>query len=81
MWLQESNEPMHIGIDYGLEHLDLEVRDTKLVALYRQPLAPPVNDRQAAVREALEKWATHLMTVVAPATSPTIHHAPAINAG
>lgn len=45
---------MRIGIDYGLEHLDVEVPDSSLVSVHRQPPAPPLDDLGAAVRNALE---------------------------
>jgi nickel-dependent lactate racemase len=45
---------MRLGLDYGQEHLDLEVREDQLVEVRRQPPAPPLSDPAAAVRTALE---------------------------
>src|SRR5438128_8370777 len=45
---------MQIGIDYGREHLDVEVRDSRLVGVQRHPPAPALLDPAAAVRAALE---------------------------
>lgn len=45
---------MRIGIDFGLEHLDLEVPDSRLVGWRRPDPAPPLVDLPAAVRAALE---------------------------
>jgi len=45
---------MHVGIQYGCEHLDVEVRDSNLVRVRQQAPAGPVADPGMAVREALE---------------------------
>src|SRR5438094_10320953 len=45
---------MRIGIDYGREHLAVEVRESTLVPVHRRPPAPPLADPAAAVRQALE---------------------------
>jgi nickel-dependent lactate racemase len=45
---------MRTEIAYGLEHLELEVSDDRLVATRRQPQAPPLADPVAAVAAALE---------------------------
>lgn len=46
---------MPLGIDYGLEHLDVEIRDTHMLHLRRAPARPPVADPAAAVASALEQ--------------------------
>jgi nickel-dependent lactate racemase len=46
---------MRVGIDYGLEHLELEVPDDRLVSVRRVAPAPPLADPATAIREALEK--------------------------
>src|SRR5437899_7707923 len=46
---------MHVGIDYGLEHLNLEVAEERLVQVERAPLAPRLADPVSAVRDALER--------------------------
>jgi nickel-dependent lactate racemase len=46
---------MHLGIEFGQEHLELEVRESNLVGAHRQPEAPPLPDRPAAVAAALER--------------------------
>jgi nickel-dependent lactate racemase len=45
---------MRTEIAYGLEHLELEVGDDRLVVTRRQPQAPPLADPAAAVADALE---------------------------
>ncbi len=45
---------VHVGIDYGLRHLDLEVPEERLLVATRQPPDPPLTDPVAAVRDALE---------------------------
>jgi nickel-dependent lactate racemase len=45
---------MRVGIEYGREHLDVEVRDGSQVELRRSPPVPPLADPVAAVRAALE---------------------------
>src|SRR5262249_40924636 len=45
---------MLAGIDYGHEHLDLNLGESALVDLRRGPLSPALADVGAAVREALE---------------------------
>jgi nickel-dependent lactate racemase len=45
---------MRIGIDYGLEHVELDMPEERLVAVHQEPEAPPLDDPVAAVREALE---------------------------
>lgn len=46
---------MRVGIDYGREHLELDVAESNLLSVHRQP--PPVSlaDPAAAVRQALEQ--------------------------
>jgi nickel-dependent lactate racemase len=46
---------MHLGIEFGQEHLDVEVGEANLVGVHRQPEAPPLADRKAAVAAALER--------------------------
>jgi nickel-dependent lactate racemase len=43
-----------LGIDFGREHLDLDVPEDRLVGLCRQAPAPPLDDPTAGVRNALE---------------------------
>jgi nickel-dependent lactate racemase len=45
---------MRIGINYGLEHLEMDVREERLVAVHQEPEAPSLDDPVAAVRDALE---------------------------
>lgn len=45
---------MRIEIGYGRERLELDVPETSVAALHRQPPAPPLADPAAAVRAALE---------------------------
>ena len=45
---------MRLGIDYGRQHLDFEVSESKLIGVHRQPIVPPIMDRPVAVRAALE---------------------------
>jgi nickel-dependent lactate racemase len=45
---------MRVGIDYGFEHHDYEVAESRLVVCHRQPMAPALTDLGAAVRAALE---------------------------
>lgn len=45
---------MRVGIDYGLDHLDLDVRDDAFVRLNRDATAPSLPDPGAALRAALE---------------------------
>ena len=45
---------MRVGIDYGREHLDVEVREENRIGVHRQPPALPLADPAAAAREALE---------------------------
>jgi nickel-dependent lactate racemase len=52
--MDSYNEGMRVGIDYALEHLDLEVESNKLVAVRRDPPTEPLADPAAALREALE---------------------------
>jgi nickel-dependent lactate racemase len=47
-------EGMRIGIEYGLDHVELEVPEQQVVGLHRQPAAPALPDPAAAVRAALE---------------------------
>jgi nickel-dependent lactate racemase len=51
---QMSGLLMHVGIDYGRSHLDLEVPEGGLAVVQRPALAPPLVDPAAAVRDALE---------------------------
>jgi nickel-dependent lactate racemase len=44
----------HVGIDYGHEHLELEVPEERLVGVSRQPAPPPLPDPAGAIRDALE---------------------------
>src|SRR6516165_6384756 len=46
---------MRVDIDYGLEHLALDIPEGKLVRAQRQQEAPPLADPSAAVREALTR--------------------------
>lgn len=46
---------MQVGIDFGQEHLNLDVREGSLVGVQRQPAAPAIADRKGAVRAALER--------------------------
>lgn len=46
---------MRVGIDYGLERLEVEVAERDLVRARQQTAASPLSDPSAAVREALEK--------------------------
>ncbi len=46
---------MRIGIDYGRERLELDLADSRLVAVRRQAPAIPLTDPAQAVRDALEK--------------------------
>ncbi len=45
---------MRVGLEYGRQHLDVEIPDQRLLAVHRQALAPALADRRAAVRAALE---------------------------
>lgn len=45
---------MRIGVDYGLEHVDLEIPENRLIALERSRPAAALPDPGAALREALE---------------------------
>src|SRR5439155_18524014 len=45
---------MRVGIDFGLDHVELEVQESNLVGVQRQPMAPALADPQEAVRAALE---------------------------
>src|SRR5262249_55596636 len=45
---------MRVSIDYGLDRLQVEVADDRLVEVRRQPEAPALADPPSAVREALE---------------------------
>jgi nickel-dependent lactate racemase len=45
---------MRVGIDYGREHLDLEVREGGLVGVHGHTPAAPLADSARAIREALE---------------------------
>jgi nickel-dependent lactate racemase len=45
---------MRISLNYGRQHLDLNIADDRLLPLRRQPIAPPLTDPAAALREALE---------------------------
>lgn len=45
---------MRTGIPWGRQRLDVDVAERNLVAVRRQPSAPPVADVAAAVRQALE---------------------------
>jgi nickel-dependent lactate racemase len=45
---------MLVGLEYGREHLDVEVPDHKLIGVHREPLAPALADPVAAVCQALE---------------------------
>lgn len=46
---------MRLAIDFGHNHLDLEVRDEGLLSVQQEPPAPPLSDPAGAVRHALEK--------------------------
>jgi nickel-dependent lactate racemase len=45
---------MRIEVAFGREHLALEVQESRLVGIKRQPVAPPLADPAEAVRAALE---------------------------
>jgi nickel-dependent lactate racemase len=45
---------MNIGINYGLEHIDIEVPDTNLAVVHRPPPGPDLANPGAAIRAALE---------------------------
>jgi nickel-dependent lactate racemase len=45
---------MRIGIDFGLDHLELEVLEHQLVGVEHAPQAPATADVPAAIRSALE---------------------------
>jgi len=45
---------MRIAISYGRQQAEVEVAESKLVRVTRQPVAPPVADLRAAVEQALE---------------------------
>jgi nickel-dependent lactate racemase len=45
---------MLVGINYGREHLDVDVSESRLVGITRPPSAPALADPVRAVREALE---------------------------
>ena len=45
---------MRVGIDFGLDRVEVEVDDSRLVGLRRAPPAPPLADPAAAVRAALD---------------------------
>src|SRR5437660_7119585 len=46
---------MQVGIDYGIEHLDLEVAEERLVQVKRAPPPSRLPDPVTAVRDALER--------------------------
>jgi nickel-dependent lactate racemase len=46
---------MRVRIEYGREHLDLDVADNRLAPLHRQEPAPALMDLAAAMHDALEK--------------------------
>jgi nickel-dependent lactate racemase len=46
---------MQVGIEFGRQHLEVEVHDGSLVGLRREPAAAPVADPAAAMRAALEE--------------------------
>src|SRR5437016_1082842 len=45
---------MRVALDYGRDRLELEVPEKKVVAVRREPVAPPLADPAVAVRAALE---------------------------
>lgn len=45
---------MAIGIDFGLDHMELEVAETRLVEIDRAPSTPALADPERAMREALD---------------------------
>lgn len=45
---------MRVGIDFGREHLDVDVDDRRIVQVRRSPLADPLDNIAEAVRAALE---------------------------
>jgi nickel-dependent lactate racemase len=45
---------MRVEIAYGREHLQLDIPQSRLVSVHRQPQAPPLADPASAVRAALE---------------------------
>jgi nickel-dependent lactate racemase len=45
---------MRVGIDYGNEHVEVELREDALVGVHRHTPAPPLTDPAAAIQDALE---------------------------
>ncbi len=45
---------MLVGMDYGREHIDLEIKEDRLVSVQWQTPSPPLADPGSAVRAALE---------------------------
>jgi nickel-dependent lactate racemase len=45
---------MRVGINYGQEHLDVEVPSESLIGIHPEDAVPPLADPAAALREALE---------------------------
>jgi nickel-dependent lactate racemase len=46
---------MRLGLDFGRDHIDVEVRDASRVALHQAPHAPALADAREAMRTALEQ--------------------------
>src|SRR5271163_4373519 len=46
---------MRVGLDWGRQHLDVDVADQNVVAVQRAAPAPALTDAAAAVRNALEE--------------------------
>lgn len=70
---------MRIGVDYGREHIDLQVEDSQQIELHRQSAAAPLTDPGAAVRDALEN--PHGYPALRRALTPDDHVAIVIDDG
>src|SRR5262245_31126879 len=55
LWFLDGGNMMHVDIDYGVDHLGLDLRAENLVGVRRQAPAAPLADLSAAVRAALEE--------------------------
>src|SRR5947209_114783 len=47
--------PMRVGIDFGRDHLEVDIPEANWVSLRRLPPSPVLADPAAAVRAALEE--------------------------
>jgi nickel-dependent lactate racemase len=65
---------MRIGIDYGTSRLEVEVPQSQVISIQREPAAPPLADLAAAVRAALETplWFPPLRRALTPDDHVTI---------